>query len=50
MEGHIVYRNICAEFELEAPWSRWETPPQVVAGLNTWTFVQYRFIGNHFKP
>lgn len=35
MERHnqvagIVYRNICAEYGLETPGSRWETPPKVV--------------------
>ncbi|KAF7659584.1 hypothetical protein LDENG_00296340 [Lucifuga dentata] len=26
----IVYRNICAEYGLEVPKSKWETPPKVV--------------------
>ncbi|KAJ0057310.1 hypothetical protein NL108_002264 [Boleophthalmus pectinirostris] len=26
----IVYGNICAEYRLETPGSRWETPPKVV--------------------
>ena len=26
----IVYRNICAEYGLETPRSKWETPPKVV--------------------
>ncbi|XP_051931065.1 uncharacterized protein LOC127607055 [Hippocampus zosterae] len=35
MERHnqvagIVYRNICAEYGLETPRSKWETPPKVV--------------------
>ncbi|TWW69232.1 hypothetical protein D4764_18G0000380 [Takifugu flavidus] len=35
MERHnqvagIVYRNICTEYGLEVPGSRWETPPKVV--------------------
>nr|XP_020470896.1 rho-related GTP-binding protein RhoA-B-like [Monopterus albus] len=35
MERHnqvagIVYRNICAEYRLEVPKSRWDTPPKVV--------------------
>ncbi|KAK7922439.1 hypothetical protein WMY93_009341 [Mugilogobius chulae] len=35
MERHnqvagIVYRNICAEYGLETPSSKWETPPKVV--------------------
>uniref|UniRef100_A0A087YQ23 Uncharacterized protein n=1 Tax=Poecilia formosa TaxID=48698 RepID=A0A087YQ23_POEFO len=35
MERHnqvvgIVYRNICAEYGLEAPRSKWGTPPKVV--------------------
>uniref|UniRef100_A0A3P9J433 Carbohydrate sulfotransferase n=1 Tax=Oryzias latipes TaxID=8090 RepID=A0A3P9J433_ORYLA len=35
MERHnqvagIIYRNMCAEYELETPRSKWETPPKVV--------------------
>ena len=26
----IVYRDICAKYELEVPKSNWETPPKVV--------------------
>ncbi|KAF7656011.1 hypothetical protein LDENG_00047480 [Lucifuga dentata] len=26
----MVYRNICAEYGLEVPKSKWETPPKVV--------------------
>ena len=27
----IIHWNICAEFGLEVPGSRWETPPKVIA-------------------
>ena len=42
MERHnqvagIVYRNICAEYELETPGSKCETPPKVVENV-LWDF------------
>ncbi|KAI3355858.1 hypothetical protein L3Q82_004410 [Scortum barcoo] len=46
MERHnqvagIVYRNICTEFGLEVPRSKWATPPKVVENdraKNLWDF------------
>ncbi|TWW67382.1 hypothetical protein D4764_02G0004230 [Takifugu flavidus] len=46
MERHnqvagIVYRNICTEYGLEVPGTRWETPPKVVENEQTkilWDF------------
>ena len=37
----IVYRNICTEYGLETPRSKWETPPKVVEnepGKILWDF------------
>lgn len=47
MESHnqvagIVYRNICAEYGLETPRSKWETPPKVVENYRAkilWDFL-----------
>ena len=39
--GGIIHRNICAEYRLKVPGSRWETPPKVIE--NEWVKILLDF-------
>ncbi|KAF7670308.1 hypothetical protein LDENG_00271880, partial [Lucifuga dentata] len=39
----IVYRSICAEYRLEVPKSKWETPPKVVENSRAKVLWDFKF-------
>ncbi|KAF7655094.1 hypothetical protein LDENG_00060930, partial [Lucifuga dentata] len=39
----IVYRNVCAEYRLEVPKSKWETPPKVVENGRAKVLWDFKF-------